>query len=109
MELRFGCAFVSILYRIRNSDTLLLRPRRFYCALAVSATINVILTKISNRMGKSKQWNGGGGVKNIFRTMHRLPLETISGQRCELKNACIEPISEIAWLTTLKCTCGHAT
>ena len=31
--------------------TLPLRPRRFYCALAVSATILAILTKISNRRG----------------------------------------------------------
>ena len=36
---------------------------RFYCALAVSATIRVILTKISNRSGIAVQWNGGGGVK----------------------------------------------
>ena len=38
MELRFRCTFVSFLhvYRIWNSDTLLLRPGRFYCALAVS-------------------------------------------------------------------------
>ena len=28
---RFHCAFVSFLYRIWNSDTLLLRPRRFDC------------------------------------------------------------------------------
>ena len=32
MELRFRCAFVSFLYRIWNSDTLLVRPWRFYCA-----------------------------------------------------------------------------
>ena len=32
MELGFRCAFVSFLYRIWNSDTLLLRPKRFYCA-----------------------------------------------------------------------------
>ena len=66
MELRFRCAFVSLLYRIWNSDTLLLRPGRFYCAyiyiycaLAVSATIRVILTKISNRSGIAVQWNKG--------------------------------------------------
>ena len=42
MELRFCCAFISSLYRIWNSDTHLLRPRRFYYAsIAV-------------------QWNGGG-------------------------------------------------
>ena len=34
---------------------------RFYCALAVSATIHVILTKISNRSGIAVQWNGEGG------------------------------------------------
>ena len=34
---------------------------RFYYALAVSATIRVILTKISNRSGIAVQWNGGGG------------------------------------------------
>ena len=43
----------------------ILRPRRFYCALAVSATIRVFLTKISNRIGIAVQWNGGGGVKNL--------------------------------------------
>ena len=32
---------------------------RFYCALAVSATIRVILTKISNRSGMAIQWIGG--------------------------------------------------
>ena len=31
MELRFRCALISLLYRIWNSDMLLLRPRRFYC------------------------------------------------------------------------------
>ena len=38
------------------SSALLLR---FYCALAVSATIRVILTKISNLSGIAVQWNGG--------------------------------------------------
>ena len=32
---------------------------RFYCALVVSATIHVILTKILNRSGIAVQWNGG--------------------------------------------------
>ena len=32
MELRFRCALISFLYGIWNSDTLRLRPRRFYCA-----------------------------------------------------------------------------
>ena len=32
---------------------------RFYCALAVSATIRVILTKILNRSRIAVQWNGG--------------------------------------------------
>ena len=32
MELRFRCAFVSFLYRIWNSNTLLLRPWPFYYA-----------------------------------------------------------------------------
>ena len=59
MELRFRCAFVSFIYRIWKSDTLLLRSWRFYCALAVSFTIRVILTKISNRSGIVVQWNGG--------------------------------------------------
>ena len=61
MELRFCCAFASFLYRIGNSDTLLLRPWRFYCALAVYVKIHVILTKISNRSESAVQWNGGGG------------------------------------------------
>ena len=32
---------------------------RFYCALVVSATIRVILTKILNRSGIPVHWNGG--------------------------------------------------
>ena len=40
------------------SSALLLR---LYCVLVVSATIRVILTKISNRSGIAVQWNGGGG------------------------------------------------
>ena len=39
---------------------------RFYCALAVSATIRVILTKISNRSGIAVQWNGGGGGGGVI-------------------------------------------
>ena len=54
--------FISFLYRIWTSDTLLLRRTRFYCALAVSATIRVISTKISNRSRIAVQWNGGGSV-----------------------------------------------
>ena len=38
---------------------------RFYCALAVSATIRVILNKISNRSGIAVQWNGGLRKGNI--------------------------------------------
>ena len=66
MKLRFRCAFVSFLnkseipipfyYDLGASTALLLR---FYCALAVSATIHVILIKISNRSGIAVQWNGG--------------------------------------------------
>ena len=36
-----------------------LHCRRLYCTLAVSATIRVILTKISNRSRIAVQWNGG--------------------------------------------------
>ena len=80
MELRFCCAFISFLYlKFRYASTttkaLLLRfycsstalLLRFYCALAVSATIRVILTKISNRSGIAVQWNwGGGGDYNVI-------------------------------------------
>ena len=38
---------------------------RFYCALAVSARIRVILNKISNRSGIAVQWNGGLRKGNI--------------------------------------------
>ena len=45
------------------STALLLR----YCALAVSATLRVILTKISNRSGIAVQWNGGAKpVPNLY-------------------------------------------
>ena len=66
---RWSYAFVALLYpfnnRIFNSDTLLLWPRRFYCALAVSATIRVIFTKNLNRSGIAVQWNGGGGLPSL--------------------------------------------
>ena len=45
-------------FRYASIKTLAL-PLRFYCALAVSATIRVILTKISNRSGIAVQWNVG--------------------------------------------------
>ena len=54
----FAALLYPFLYRIYNSDTLLLLHWRFYCALAVSVTICVILTKISNRSGIAIQWNG---------------------------------------------------
>ena len=62
MELRFRCAFVTFLKRIWYSDTLLLRPVRFYCALAVSATMydSCHFDQISNRSGIAAQWNWGG-------------------------------------------------
>ena len=61
MELRFRCAFIYFFtYRIWNSDTLLLRPRRFYCAFAVSATIRVILKK-KNRIVAESPSSGMGG------------------------------------------------
>ena len=85
MELRFCCAFVSFLYRIWNSDTLLLRPGRFYCALAVSATggkspdrvavyasaaIWNNLREILDRhecSGIAVQWNGGfSGTRRVI-------------------------------------------
>ena len=60
---RLSYAFVALLYPFyiesENSDTLLLPPWRFYCALAVSVTIRVILTNILNRSGIAVQWNGG--------------------------------------------------
>ena len=82
MELRFRCAFVSFLYRILNSGTLLLRPRRFYCALAVSVTILVISTKISNRSGIAVQWNGGGGY--CFGSWNWLSLFKFNASGCIL-------------------------
>ena len=67
MELRFRCAFVSFFniepeipirfsYDLGASTALLLR---YYCALVVSVTTSVILTKISNRSGIAVQWNVG--------------------------------------------------
>ena len=70
-----GYAFAALLYhfyiksefpiRFYNdlgASTALLM--RFYCALAVSVTIRVILTKLSNRSGIAVQWNGG--LRNEF-------------------------------------------
>ena len=46
-------------HRCAASDTLLLRSRRFCCAVAASATIHADLAKISNRSRSGVQWNGG--------------------------------------------------
>ena len=54
---------IRIYYDLGASTALLLR---FYCALAVSAPIRVILTKISNRSGITVQWNGGGGTIRVM-------------------------------------------
>ena len=69
---RWSYAFVALLYpfyiesEIRyaytTTEALLLR---FYCALVVSATIPVILTKISNGSGIAFQWNGGVMFPNV--------------------------------------------
>ena len=64
--LRWSNAFVALLYpfyielkfRYASTTTLALLLR-FYCALAVSVTIRVILTKMSNRSVIAVQWNGG--------------------------------------------------
>ena len=47
---------ISFYYNLGTSTALLLR---FYCALAVSAMIRVVLTKIMNRSGFAIQWKGG--------------------------------------------------
>ena len=60
--LRFRCASSTRRFRYVNfeqgqhkrseaSDTLLLRSRRFYCAVAISAKIYDVLTEISKRSG----------------------------------------------------------
>ena len=49
---------MNLKFRYATSTTLALLLR-FYCALAFSVTIRVILTKISNRSGIAVQWNGG--------------------------------------------------
>ena len=47
---------IRFYYDLGASTALLLR---FYCAHAISASIRVILTEISNRGGIAVQWNGG--------------------------------------------------
>ena len=67
---RWSYAFAALLYPFyieseipirfyydQGASTALLLS--FYCALAVSATIRDILTKISNRSGIAVQWNWG--------------------------------------------------
>ena len=49
---------IRFFYNLGASTALLLR---FFSALAVSATIRVILTKISNRSGVAVGGGGGGG------------------------------------------------
>ena len=67
---RWSYAFVALLYPFYIESEIPIRLfydqgaftailLRFYCALAVSATIHVILTKISNRSGIAVQWNVG--------------------------------------------------
>ena len=53
---------IRFYYDLGASTVLLLR---FYCALVVSATIRVILTKISNHSGIAVQWNGRGLQKYL--------------------------------------------
>ena len=91
MELRFCCAFASFLYRIGNSDTLLLRPWRFYCALAVYVKIHVILTKISNRSESAVQWNGGGGGVIIVE---------VHGHYCSVKIETENDVMEVVKITS---------
>ena len=51
--------WVKARHQYAASDTLLLRSRRFWCAVAASATIHADLAKISNRSRSGVQWNGG--------------------------------------------------
>ena len=78
---RWSNAFVALLYPFYIESEIQIRfyydlgastalRLRFYCALVVSATIRVILTKISNRSGIAVQWNGG------FNTFHMKYSET---------------------------------
>ena len=73
MELRFRSAFISFLYRIWSSDTLRLRPRRFY--YASTALLPFLLRFVSfwptfrivAESPSSGMWRGGGGVThNIY-------------------------------------------
>ena len=70
MELRFHCAFVSFLYRIWNSDTLLLRPGRFYCA---STTLLPFLLRFvsfwPNFRIVAESPSRGMGVNNVMTIM----------------------------------------
>ena len=78
---RCSYAFVAILYPFyieseipirfdydQDASTALLL--HFYCALAVSATIRVILTKISNHSGIAVQWNGGFRKYNFVTSLY---------------------------------------
>ena len=58
MELCFRLFILNLKFGIASTTTLALLLR-FYCAFAVSVTIRVILTKLSNRSGIAIQWNGG--------------------------------------------------
>ena len=64
---RWSYAFVALLYPFYIESEI---PMRFYSALAVSATIRVILTKISSRSGIAVLWNGGFKVIIVSRTYH---------------------------------------
>ena len=76
MELRFRCAFISFYIESEIPTTTKALLLRFYCALAVFATIRVILTKISNRGGIAVQWNGGLSVSNPVDSLFEVFLET---------------------------------
>ena len=59
LSLRFCIPFIQNLKIRYASTTILTLLLRFFCALAISVKIRVILTKISNRSGIAVQWNGG--------------------------------------------------
>ena len=96
MELRFRCAFVSFLYRIWNSDTLLLRPVRFYCSS--TALLSFLLRFVSfwpkfRIVAESPSSGMGGGSKF---TGYKCPF--FDGKT--MKTLCNVPKSKLAWPRT---------
>ena len=92
---------LKIRYASTTTNALLLR---FCCALAVSATIRVVLTNISNRSGIAVQWNGGFIEVNLSACMWAATRENLSSgyRKSKIKSQYLSTKGVISGLTDKK-------